>query len=225
MLILLFANWWKSLSIDLHIFLSISIVFSTLLVILYIMSYVKVEEEADKYQEPTDGKNKLLSAKFIITFFTLFGWAGALLSFLWDKLSLTFLYSFILGIAATLLFRWLSSSSTASRNFKMEKALTSTGKVLRSIPPHRNGFGKVHLNIREAPYEIEAVTAGQELPRGASVRVIDILDEKIVLVEPVLPVPGKRARRRFDQKAVRQAGGPPFDAMGNATSRPPEEPS
>ncbi len=211
MLILLFANWWKSLSIDLHIFLSIAIVFSTLLVILYILSYAKTDEDTNGSPEPSNEKNRLLSTKFIISFFTLFGWSGALLSYLWDKMALTFLYSFLIGLAGTLLFRWLSRSTAAKKDFNMERALSSTGKVLRSIPPHRNGFGKVHLNIREAPFEIEAITAGQELPRGASVRVIDILDEKIVLVEPILPGSRKKSRRRFDQKATRQSDRPLVD--------------
>jgi hypothetical protein len=86
----------------------------------------------------------------------------------------------------------------------MEKALASTGKVLSSIPPHRNGFGKVHLNLREAPFEIDAVTAGQEVPKGTPVRVVDILDDKIVLVEPIVGK-GHRHRRNFDPKATRSS--------------------
>jgi len=201
--ILLFAGWWKSLSIDLHIFLSVSIVFTTLLVILFILSYVRIDAENESNQDHSREKHRYLNAKFVITFLTLFGWSGTVMAFLWDKLSLTFLYSFLIGIAGTLLFRWLSKTTSISKHFHMDKALSSTGKVLSSIPPHRNGFGKVHLNIREAPYEIDAVTAGQELPRGASVRVIDILDEKIVLVEPVISGKNKRSRRRLDNEATR----------------------
>ncbi len=200
----LFAGWWKSLSIDLHIFLSISVVFSTLLIILYILSYFKIEAEIDTSADYGRERSKFLSSKFVIAFFTLFGWSGSLLSYLWDQLSLTFLYSFIIGAAGALFFRWLSGSSSSKKHFRIEKALSSTGKVLSSIPPHRNGFGKVHLNLSEAPYEIDAVTAGQEVPRGASIRVVEILDEKIVLVEPIIGT-GKKYRRSFEAKATRSA--------------------
>lgn len=201
----LFASWWKSLSIDLHIFLSISVVFSTLLIILYILSYFRVDIDSEHSASHSKERFRLLNAKYIITFFTLFGWSGSLFSYIWDQLGLTFLYSFILGLAGTLLFRWLSGGTSSRKYFHMEKALSSTGKVLSSIPPHRNGFGKVHLDIREAPFEIDAVTAGQEVPRGAFVRVVDILDEKIVLVEPIIGGKNKKPRRSFDSKATRSA--------------------
>lgn len=207
------AGWWKSLSIDLHIFLSISVVFSTLLIILYILSYFRVDTDLESSAEHSRERSKLLSARYIISFFTLFGWTGTLLSYFWDQLSLTFLCSFIIGAAGTLFFRWLSSSSSNQKYFHMEKALSSTGKVLSSIPPHRNGFGKIHLNIREAPFEIDAVTAGQEVPRGASVKVVDILDDKIVLVEPIVGK-GREMRRNFDTKATRSA--PRFHPKGSS---------
>ncbi len=203
MRIFLFGTWWKSLSIDLHVFLSISIVFSTLLIILYILSYFRIDGEQDLTIEQIKERSRQLSTKVIITFFTLFGWSGTLISFLSDNLTATFIYSTIIGIGGTVLLRWFFTSTNANRNFRMEKALSSTGKVLSSIPPHRNGFGKVHLNIREAPYEIDAITAGHELPRGASVKVVEILDEKIVLVEPIIQGKIKKHRRRFDIKTTR----------------------
>jgi hypothetical protein len=212
----LFAGWWKSLSIDLHIFLSISVVFSTLLIILYILSYFRLDPEVESSADHSRERSRLLSARYIISFFTLFGWSGALLSYFWDQLSLTFLYSFIIGVAGTLFFRWLSSSSPSRKYFHMEKALSSTGKVLSSIPPHRNGFGKVHLNIREAPFEVDAVTAGQEVPRGASVKVVDILDEKIVLVEPIVGK-DRKMRRNFEAKATRTA--PQFHPKNSSSDR------
>jgi hypothetical protein len=212
----LFAGWWKSLSIDLHIFLSISVVFSTLLIILYILSYFRLDNDLESSIDHSRERSKLLSARYIISFFTLFGWSGTLLSYSWDQLSLTFLYSFAIGVAGTLFFRWLSSSALSRKQFHMEKALSSTGKVLSSIPPHRNGFGKVHLHLREAPFEIDAVTAGQEVPRGASVKVVDILDEKIVLVEPIIGK-GRKMLRNFDTKATRSA--PKFHPKDSSTDR------
>ena len=61
-----------------------------------------------------------------------------------------------------------------------------------SIPPHRNGFGKVHLNVRGVPNELEAITAGQAIQPGMAVRVIDIIEDEVLVVEPVDRAPNLR---------------------------------
>jgi len=81
---------------------------------------------------------------------------------------------------------WLLSPMLSIPSFDLDAARTSTGEVLTSIPPHRNGFGKVHLNLRAAPFEMDAVTAGEELPPGAPIRVVEVIDERVLLVEAII---------------------------------------
>jgi membrane-bound ClpP family serine protease len=43
----------------------------------------------------------------------------------------------------------------------------------------------VHLNLRKAPYALDAISIGAEIRPGDSVRVVDIVDEHILVVEPL----------------------------------------
>jgi membrane-bound ClpP family serine protease len=83
---------------------------------------------------------------------------------------------------------WVLPSVKANRKQRVDQntnILQSVGEVAEVIPPHRTGCGKIHLNFRTGPYELEAITAGDELPAGSSIKVVDIIDERIVLVERV----------------------------------------
>jgi hypothetical protein len=79
----------------------------------------------------------------------------------------------------------------ANFKFDFHDAITSTGEVLQYIPPNKDGLGKVHLNLRKAPYELDAVSSGVELSKGMPVRVIDIIDDHILVVEPLLRAPNR----------------------------------
>ena len=67
----------------------------------------------------------------------------------------------------------------------MNDALFQTGEVYLTIPETKRGQGKVHINIQGSMREMDAITEGKKLPTGATVRVIEVIDEKILLVEPV----------------------------------------
>ena len=124
-------------------------------------------------------------------FFTFFAWSS-ILAHLWEpSISKVFVYGIPVGIIAAIAPSILASikSNSSSRSsfsgFHLEEALTSTGEVLQSIPPHINGRGTVHLNLRNAPYKINAVSRSGELPAGVPVRVVAILDDQTLVVEPL----------------------------------------
>lgn len=65
----------------------------------------------------------------------------------------------------------------------LRSALGRTATVYIPIPASRGGTGKVTLVLSDSFTELEAVTDGEALQTGASVRVTDILDGRLV-VEP-----------------------------------------
>lgn len=180
-------EWWKALESSSQAFLSMAIVSSLLLVMLIAIHLMGLEQEAESdVKTQSDRKRQLFDARMILVFFTLFSWMIVIFTFIQLSIPAALLIATL--VASTISFssrylikRWLT------KNEKMGVAdlLQQTGEVLQSIPPHRNGFGKVYLSLPEAPFQIEAITAGQELSPGAHVRVVDVIDDRIILVEPI----------------------------------------
>jgi hypothetical protein len=133
-----------------------------------------------------------LDTNSILVFLTFFGWSS-ILAHLWEEDIVTvILYGIPIGLLAafapfiiSFLRKRLPSKTSLPHNFNLEETLSSTGEVLRYIPPHIKGKGKVHLNLRNAPYQLNAVSQYGELPKGVPVRVVAIMDEQTLIVEPL----------------------------------------
>jgi|GEM_PF-815800 len=179
---ILFSTWWIELEATQQIFWSLAIVASILLFILLFVSLFGWDSD----QEPVSGNKKKrlrpTEPKAVLTAFTLFGWLGVLTSYLTDNLQVILISALVAGLFGAML-PWILAPLLRYPRFEADRALESTGRVLQSIPPHRNGFGKVQLHMRAAPYEMDAVTAGGELLRGAPVRIVEVIDERVLLVE------------------------------------------
>ncbi|MCB0569708.1 MAG: NfeD family protein [Phaeodactylibacter sp.] len=184
---LLFGDLWIAQSLAEQALWLVAIVSTLLLGILLVLSLLSPDREAE--EEPDKPRLPIFNARFILVFFAAFGWVALILyhqGFGWSWL---LAFSFAAGLAvaalgkaaALLLLRLIPRRSHGNE----ERLLLQTGKVLEPIPSHRNGFGKVQLDMRGTPYELEAITAGKELRPGDGIRVIGIIDERIILVEPI----------------------------------------
>ena len=66
---------------------------------------------------------------------------------------------------------------------RVERSLGRTGTVYLRVPAARAGTGKVHLMLQNRTVEYQAVTVGGELPTGAPVRVVAVVNADTVEVE------------------------------------------
>jgi hypothetical protein len=66
---------------------------------------------------------------------------------------------------------------------RVERSLGRTGTVYLRVPAARTGSGKVHLMLQNRTVEYQAVTVGAELPTGAPVRVVAVVNADTVEVE------------------------------------------
>ncbi|MEL6638593.1 MAG: hypothetical protein AAFW73_23010 [Bacteroidota bacterium] len=204
MITLFFGEWWQALSNTQQVFWGISLIFSVLFVIQFVFSLVGLDVDHDSdlhfdtdtdhgYQ--LDGDFTLLSVRSIIAFFTFFGWTGviALNKGLSTLAALSF--STVSGLIAMSIvgyLMYLFSRLSQAGNINVNDALFNTGEVYLAIPSNRNGQGKVHVRIKGSLREMDAVTEGDSLPTGSSVRVVEVLNDELLLVEPVnefLPKP------------------------------------
>ncbi len=183
----LFGDLWNAQSWIEQAFWLAAAVSTLLLAILLVLSLFSPERDAD---EEADKKlSHIFNARTVLNFFAAFSWMALILYHQGMPMKVLLAFSLAVGLAvaalakaATLLFLRLIPHRSHDEG---ERLLLQKGKVLEPIPPHRNGFGKVHLDLRGAPYELEAITAGKELRPGAEIRVIGVIDERILLVEPL----------------------------------------
>jgi hypothetical protein len=164
-----------------------AVVFTILLAVFIIMQFFSGEQEQHGY------RLKLNSARVVLIFFTFWAWTS-LLAHIWEPgLLISILDGLPFGVLAAL-FPYLilrlrkpvkKIVPSSNPDFNYQEALSSTGEVLQYIPPHQEGLGRVHLNLRKAPYALDAVSIGAEIRPGDSVRVVDIVDEHILVVEPL----------------------------------------
>ena len=57
---------------------------------------------------------------------------------------------------------------------RIDRALGHTATVYLSVPGHKSGAGKVHLNLQNRTVECQAVTAQEPLPCGTKVVVVGL---------------------------------------------------
>lgn len=202
MILLNLGDWWISLSSSLQVFWAISIVFSILFLIQFVFSLIGLDMDtdieadmdisADIEAEPDFGLDAdftILSVRSIIAFFTFFGWTGVLVLNSGAATLTAVGFASLAGIAAMLLVGYmiyLFSKLSEDGNVDVNNSLFNTGKVYLTIPAEENGQGKIHITIDGSLREMNAITKNlKPLPTNTSIRVIEVIDNKLLVVEPI----------------------------------------
>ena len=93
----------------------------------------------------------------------------------------------LVGIALVALvmymFKWLYSMQQSGNINVYKSAVGCQGKCYLRIPGERGGEGKVQITIQGAVREYNAVTDGDEIKTGTSVKVLEAIDGNTLLVE------------------------------------------
>ena len=189
------GEWWIGLDGVSKVFWMISIVFSILFFIQFVMSLFGIDFLGDTETDGSkdsgysiEGDFALFSVRSIIAFFTFFGWTGVLVLSKGSSIWLALFFALLAGTAAMFLVAYLFlifHKLTQSENTDVYQALFTTAEVYIPIPEHRKGSGKVHILLGNALREMEAVTEGERLPTGMKVKVVEIINKQILVVIPL----------------------------------------
>lgn len=201
MVLLIFGDWWSTLNGTQQVFWGISIIFSVLFVIQFVLSLIGLDFDSDTDFEVStdtdadtggdysiDPSFTLFSVRSIIAFFTFFGWTGVLaLNAGFGTMMAVILASFS-GFAAMAMvgyMMYLFSKLGESGNVNVNEAMFQTGEVYLTIPEGKRGQGKVHINIQGVMKEMDAITEGKTLATGSTIRVVEVIDDQILVVESI----------------------------------------
>jgi membrane protein implicated in regulation of membrane protease activity len=131
---------------------------------------------------------KWLSLKTGVAALTFFGLAGLAGQKAGLSAPITLVLALAAGTAALVIVAFLmaSLSRLQSRgNLDLQNAVGRPARVHLRIPGARQGRGKVTLEVQGRFLEVEAVTAGAELPTGMDVRVVAVSGDAVEVAKPV----------------------------------------
>lgn len=139
-----------------------------------------------------DSSASVFTFRSILAFFGGFGWSGVLAIELGLSAGASFLVSIPVGIFFMLLTYGVLLfllTMTASGSLDYKNAIGETGEVYISIPPNREGAGKVRVQVQGRVKTISAYNASdQEASTHSRVRVVDQIDSSTLLVKPLSEV-------------------------------------
>lgn len=192
MTILFLEGWWGELGGLEQVFWGISIVFSVLFIIQFVLSLIGFDFDGEADLDHSGGVDGLdtdftiFSVRSLIAFFTFFGWTGVLILNAGGSSLFAIIAAFISGLLAMFLVAYVMYAFMqlqSDGNLDINNALDEIGEVYLVIPGNNQGTGKVQVKVQGTLREMEAVTQGKSLPTGTKIRVVDILDENKIVVE------------------------------------------
>lgn len=190
-------SWWNSIPSFERVFWCFAIPFSVVFVIQLILTFSGMGGDgdmdmdgdvgdADMDADGLDSPFHFFTVRNFIIFFTVFGWTGITLYRSGASEAVTVIISVLLGLIVMLIVAslfYLVNRLAESGNVDIHNAKGAIGEVYIPIPAKKSGTGKIHITFQGSLREINAMTKGEMLPTGTVVKVVDILEGHILLVE------------------------------------------
>ena len=193
------ATWWADLSPVMKLLWGVTLTATLIFVIQTVMTFLGADADSSDFDMDVDtsmdgsdlsnidsGAN-LYTFRNFVNFFLGFGWTAIILQPSVKSTAVLVIISVLVGIALVALvmymFKWLYSMQQSGNINVYKAAVGCQGKCYLRIPGERAGEGKVQITIQGAVREYNAVTDGDDIKTGASVKVLEAIDGNTLLVE------------------------------------------
>ncbi len=187
---------YQNLEPALKAFWSVALVSSLIFLIQTIMTFVGMDTahggmDADFSGDAghdASGPFQLFSFRNLINFLLGFSWSGITFYQTFSSKLVLIVVAVMVGVGMVALFAYLISllvRLAEDNSFNIEDTLQQTAQVYLPIPPAHSGNGKIQISVKGAIHELNAVTAGEKIETGAMVRVTDVLENNLLLVEKI----------------------------------------
>ena len=193
------ATWWADLSPVMKLLWGVTLTATLIFVIQTVMTFLGADADSSDFDMDVDtsmdgsdlsnidsGAN-LYTFRNFVNFFLGFGWTAIILQPSVKSTAVLVIIAVLVGIALVALvmymFKWLYSMQQSGNINVYKSAVGCQGKCYLRIPGERAGEGKVQITIQGAVREYNAVTDGDEIKTGTSVKVVEAIDGNTLLVE------------------------------------------
>lgn len=137
---------------------------------------------------PADaGAMHLFTFQGIVTFLCVFSWVSIVTYIISKNIPVSLIVGFIFGAGAMFgVAKIIQAAGKLAQNGNIDpkKYLGENATVYFPIPANEKGQGKVNVAVGERYAEFSAVTEeSEDIPSGASVRIVDIRAENVLVVE------------------------------------------
>ena len=193
------ATWWADLSPVMKLLWGVTLTATLIFVIQTVMTFLGADADSTDFDMDVDtsmdgsdlsnidsGAN-LYTFRNFVNFFLGFGWTAIILQPSVKSTAVLVIISVLVGVALVALvmymFKWLYSMQQSGNINVYKSAVGCQGKCYLRIPGERGGEGKVQITIQGAVREYNAVTDGDEIKTGTSVKVLEAIDGNTLLVE------------------------------------------
>ena len=193
------ATWWADFSPVMKLLWGVTLTATLIFIIQTVMTFLGADADSTDFDMDVDtsldgsdlsnidsGAN-LYTFRNFVNFFLGFGWTAIILQPSVKSTALLVIIAVLVGLALVALvmymFKWLYSMQQSGNINVYKSAVGCQGKCYLRIPAERAGEGKVQITIQGAVREYNAVTDGDEIKTGASVKVVEAVDGNTLLVE------------------------------------------
>lgn len=135
-----------------------------------------------------DAPFQLFSLRNLINFLLGFSWSGIAFSGVISSAMLLVLLALFVGLLFVYVFylvirqlQMLAEDNT----FKLENTLFQVAEVYLTIPGQRAGIGKITISVNGAYHELSAMTEEEKIPTGSLVKIVNIENNALLLVEKI----------------------------------------
>ena len=187
-------DYFNTLEPLLRTFWYIAIPVSAIFIIQTIMTFLGsdatdgLDADFDGDLEHGDEPFQLFTFRNLVNFLLGLSWTGISLYNTIPNKTILVALSVGVGMAfITLFFMIIKQLQKLAEDntFKIESTLKKTGTVYLRIPAGKTGNGKVQISINGAFRELDAVTNGDSIESGASVLIVNIVNQNLVQVERI----------------------------------------
>jgi len=187
------SQWWDELNLARQVFYGIGVIAGFMAVILAILAVIGMEHhdavDAIGAADSGDGGGGIFSVKPLTGFFLGFGWGGGLaldggLGMIAATIVAVLSGGPLMAIIVVM-FRAIHGMRSDG-TVRIEDALNATGTVYITLPASKAPGGQVVVSFRGRQETFSALnTADRAISSGERVKVIQIIDPRTVLVEPL----------------------------------------
>ena len=188
------SSFWQGLTLIQKIYWIVAIPSTVLFILQLILTFIGFDHDtdvattgdADMSVDADHGiGSQFLSFKNLLAFFTVFAWSG--LACIESKMSISvavvisvFCGFLMVVIMATIFYYMTKLSESGTLN--INNAVNKIGTVYLTIPTKRSGLGKVQIKL-QGYQTLDAMTNDEtELKTGSVVKVIEVINNEILLV-------------------------------------------